>query len=673
MIKNTEKRDHNLGVNFRGTFRAMCLQTDKPLFQSPKRNGIEASIFRSPLGQHAQDHPLGGFPHYLNTQIHDNKLTELQQQTKMLHRHRHHAKNVEHLAPETSLLSLYQQQLAHLEEEETANKEKASKTTLVPPTGHNRLIDKYKIPKKGLDPEYTYELIHNELNLDGNPHLNLASFVNTETTEIAQKLIQENTNKNIADNDEYPQLITITQRCIAILAQLWHAKIDCTPIGCSTTGSSEAIMLGGLAMKKRWEQKFDMHHGDKAANLVKRPNIVMSSACQVALEKFARYFEVECRLVPVCQETNFGLDTKLLHEYIDENTIGVYVIMGTTYTGHLENVEDVDKEIAKIEDANPNWFNKPIPIHVDGASGGFVVPFSFAPEQLAKINLRNWCFNNDRVVSVNTSGHKFGLTTAGLGWVLWKDEKFLPQELRFRLKYLGGIEETFNLNFSRPGFQVIHQYFNFISLGHDGYYDRFKKSLFVARVFSYGLLKSPKLAGLIDVISSIHENIEDNSIPTNINDYLTNYSNYKPGLPLVAFKLSKSFNEEYPEIPQALISTLLRNRGWIVPNYPLPQSTDESKNWEVLRIVFRTELKLDLAELLLKDIELIVLKLIHSYKFIKMEILSKDNTSTLQERHNDIYNLLSTLASPEGETDETKEEDMEEIRETVRRNYRGTC
>lgn len=595
----------------------------------------------------------------------------------MLHRHQlnRRRKNVEHLVPETSLLSLYQQQLAHLEEQETATKEKAA--NLEPQVGHNRLINKYKIPQKGLDPEYTYQLIHNELNLDGNPHLNLASFVNTEATEIAQRLIQENINKNIADNDEYPQLIAITQRCIAILAQLWHSQDKCTPMGCSTTGSSEAIMLGGLAMKKRWEQKFNDHWGPTADKTVKRPNIVMSSACQVALEKFARYFDVECRLVPVCKESNFGLNPDSLADYVDENTIGVYVIMGTTYTGHLENVESVDKSLKKIEDSNPKWFNLPIPIHVDGASGGFIVPFSYSQEQLTKNNLRNWCFNNDRVVSINTSSHKFGLTTPGLGWVLWKDEKFLPQKLRFRLKYLGGIEETFNLNFSRPGFQVVHQYYNFISLGQNGYRDQFKKSLFVARVFSFGLLKNPRIAGLIDIISSIHENITDNSVPDNINEYLSNYSDYKPGIPLVAFKLSEKFKTKYAEIPQALISSLLRNRGWIVPNYPLPQSTDETKNWEVLRIVFRSELKLDLAQLLLNDIELIILKLIHSYTFIRKEILASDNTNTVEERHNYIYNLLSVLASSEEEApdEEKPQEDgiKQEIKDRVRRNYRGTC
>ena len=212
---------------------------------------------------------------------------------------------------------------------------------------------KYEIPDHGIDEEIAYNLIHNELTLDGNPHLNLASFVNTFSSPIAKRLITENINKNLADNDEYPQLIELTQRCIYIISNMWKAGPEDDPIGCATTGSSEAIMLGGLAMKKAWEHKMSA-----AGKPIDKPNIVMSSACQVALEKFTRYFDVECRLVPVTFESHHALDPNDLWDYVDENTIGLFVIMGTTYTGHFENVQMVSKVLDEIEAKHPEWSNK---------------------------------------------------------------------------------------------------------------------------------------------------------------------------------------------------------------------------------------------------------------------------------------------------------------------------
>ncbi|GMM56977.1 glutamate decarboxylase [Maudiozyma humilis] len=530
------------------------------------------------------------------------------------------------------------------------------------------LDDKFKIPAEGIPEDLSYELIHNELTLDGNPHLNLASFVNTFTTPIAKKLINENINKNLADNDEYPQLIELTQRCISMLAEMWHCGPEDSPIGCSTTGSSEAIMLGGLAMKKKWEHKML-----NAGKSTLKPNIVMSCACQVALEKFTRYFEVECRMVPVSFKSHHMLDPEELWNYVDENTIGCFVILGTTYTGHFENVEKCSEVLDKIEAKNPDWANKGIPIHVDGASGGFITPFTFETYHMKNYGMEKWAFNNPRVVSINTSGHKFGLTTPGLGWVLWKDDKFLSPELRFRLKYLGGIEETFGLNFSRPGFQVVHQYFNFISLGRKGYGAQFKRSLYVARIFSYSLLHLPEVEGYIDVVSSIHQKISDDSVASNVNDFWVNQDQYKPGVPLVAFKLSNEFRKAYPEIPQVMVSSLLRQRGWIIPNYPLPKSSDDSQNYEVLRVVFRTELKLDLAQLLLADIRSVLLRLIRSYEKLTSRVESKQFESTANRR-DFVYNMLLTLASPEDDTDQqVDQETKDELKAKISKNYRGTC
>lgn len=533
---------------------------------------------------------------------------------------------------------------------------------------HHPQTNKYTIPLKGLPSELTYSLIHNELTLDGNPHLNLASFVNTFTTAEAKRLVTENLNKNLADNDEYPQLIEITQRCVSMLAQLWRCSEDKTPLGCATTGSSEAIMLGGLAMKRQWERK--MRSKGKSTS---KPNIIMSSAAQVALEKFARYFDVECRLVPVSHGSCHRLDPKSLWDYVDENTIGCFVILGTTYTGHLENVEQVGEVLDEIEKENPEWSNGPIPIHVDGASGGFIVPFAFEKSQLKNFGLPRWGFDHPRVVSINTSGHKFGLTTPGLGWVLWSDDEYLLPELRFKLKYLGGVEETFNLNFSRPGFQVIHQYFNFLSLGKAGYKELFQRSLFVARYFSHRLLTHPELGEYFEIVSCLHERIDGKEeLPSNANDFWDNPQDYKPGVPLVAFRLNKKFYEKFPEIPQALISTLLRAKGWIIPNYPLPASFDGSDEWEVLRIVFRAEMRMDLAQLLIKDLEVAMRKLLRSYEHISKGVI--DEKIPESGKRDTIYQMLLTLAASGDEIGENKNtEGSGKETEEHKKNYRGTC
>ncbi|SCU92078.1 LAMI_0E08680g1_1 [Lachancea mirantina] len=510
----------------------------------------------------------------------------------------------------------------------------------------------FSIPKEGLPESVAFNLLQNELTLDGNPHLNLASFVNTTTTETAQRLIAANINKNLADNDEYPQMIELSQRCISMLARLWKCGPEHTALGCPTTGSSEAIMLGGLAMKRQWEKKMR-----EAGKSTAKPNIIMSSAAQVALEKFARYFDVECRLVPVSSKSHHRLDPLELWNFADENTIGVFVILGTTYTGHLENVEEVSDVLDQIENQHPDWSNKNIPIHVDGASGGFVVPFAFTEEQMRRFKLARWGFDHPRVVSINTSGHKFGLTTPGLGWVLWKDDNYLLPELRFKLKYLGSIEETFNLNFSRPGFQVIHQYYNFLTLGKKGYRDEFNGALVVARLFCLELLQNVQLKDMFEVVSSIHERFDGGRIT--LDTIVREPEAFKPGVPLVAFKLSKKFQERYPEIPQALLSSLLRANGWIIPNYPLPASSDGSDKWEVLRIVFRSEMSVDLANLLLNHLQQVMHRLTRCYEALPAQLQEKGRA-----REDMVRNMLLTLA--------THDED-EETGGEHKKNYRGTC
>jgi glutamate decarboxylase len=209
-----------------------------------------------------------------------------------------------------------------------------------------QLAPKYTMPKVGIPSKAAYQLLHDQTALDGNPLLNLASFVHTWMPEEADKLIMENINKNIVDLDEYPAASIIHNRAISMLADLWKAPKDGKVIGTATAGSSEAIMLGGLAMKKRWQE------ARKAAGKdYFHPNIVFGSNAQVALEKFGRYFDVETRLVPVKASNGFIMDPNDALQFIDENTIGVIVILGSTYTGHFENVALMSKLLDDLQNA----------------------------------------------------------------------------------------------------------------------------------------------------------------------------------------------------------------------------------------------------------------------------------------------------------------------------------
>lgn len=509
--------------------------------------------------------------------------------------------------------------------------------------------NKYEIPEHGLTEKLTYQLLHNDLSLDGNPTLNLASFVNTFSTNTANELAKENITKNLADADEYPTLMDLTQRNVSILGKLWNRSEGTEPVGTATTGSSEAIMLGGLALKKIWQKK-----RKDAGKDIYKPNIIMGSNAQVALEKFARYFDVEARLVPVTKESNYVLDLNKVEENVDENTIGIFVIMGSTYTGAFENVLEVSKILDKIQEEK----GIDVPIHVDGASGAFVAPFLYPDLK--------WDFRIPRVVSINTSGHKFGLTTAGLGWIIWRDEKHLPKELIFQLRYLGSVEESYNLNFSRPGYQSIHQYYNFLHLGFEGYKGIHHRSLKNARVLSNFLEKSK----YFEVVSNIHrKNGHLHFYPKYSKEELENEDNeddyYNKGLPVVAFKFTDDFQEQYPNIPQALLSTLLRKNGWIIPNYPLPPSEEDT---EILRVVVRVELTDDLLFRLINDIMKTTQALVKTSELYDQSIQAEN----VETRSDLVYGLLTSIASG-GEEDIEAVLKKREHKEKHHTTFKGTC
>lgn len=460
-------------------------------------------------------------------------------------------------------------------------------------------------------------MLRDELDLDGKPNLNMASFVNTYIEENAKQLFVENLGKNMSDNDEYPAMIAMSDRCVSILAHLWGVQKGEKAIGTATVGSSEAVHLGGLAMKRRWQEK-RWAEGKKAYT----PNIVMGANAQVALEKFARYFDVEARILPVSAKSNYCIDPELVKENIDENTIGVFVILGSTYTGHYEPVE----EIHKILDEYEARTGIDIPIHVDAASGGFVAPFSHA-----KVGPnRKWNFELPRVKSINVSGHKYGLVTPGVGWIVWRDESFLPKHLIFELHYLGGTEYSYTLNFSRPGAQVIVQYYNLIHLGFQGYRDVVENCLSNARLLSKALEatgwytcvsdihRPPKKQAALTSGSSANEGKNEQSSAAENDDqkaeseeskthgssggeeeHEETSADYTPGLPVVSFRFTDEFKKEYPHVKQETVSLLMRARQWIIPNYALPPHEDKT---EILRVVIRESFSFDLIDRLVTDL-----------------------------------------------------------------------
>lgn len=412
-------------------------------------------------------------------------------------------------------------------------------------------IPRFTLPADGVDPEVAYQVVHDELMLDGNARLNLATFVTTWAEPQARRLMAESLDKNMIDKDEYPRTADLEQRCVRMLAALWHAADPATAPGCSTTGSSEACMLAGLALKRRWR------HAGRGTG---QPNLVMGVNVQVCWEKFANFFDVEARLVPM-EGDRLHLGAAEAAARCDENTIGVVAVLGSTFDGSYEPVAEI---CAALDDLAARG-GPDVPVHVDGASGAMIAPFC-DPEL-------EWDFRLPRVASINTSGHKYGLVYPGVGWALWRDAAALPEDLVFRVNYLGGDMPTFALNFSRPGGQVIAQYYNFLRLGAEGY----RRVQQACR----------------DVATSLAARIAELG-PFRL---LTDGSE----LPVFAFTLT-------PGGPFSVfdVSAALREEGWLVPAYTFPAHREDIA---ALRIVVRNGFSHDLADLLLDDLRRVLPRL----------------------------------------------------------------
>jgi len=411
-------------------------------------------------------------------------------------------------------------------------------------------IPRHTLPQGQLSPDAAYQVIHDELMLDGNARLNVATFVTTWMEPQAQKLMVECLDKNMIDKDEYPQTAELEMRCVNILSDLWNAPDGEQATGCSTTGSSEAAMLGGLALKRLWQQR--RKAAGKAAD---KPNIVMGINVQICWEKFANYWDVEMRLVPM-EGTRFTLSGEEAVKLCDENTIGVVAILGSTFDGSYEPVAEI---CAALDDLQART-GLDIPVHVDGASGAFIAPFLDQGLE--------WDFRQPRVASINASGHKYGLVYPGVGWIVWRDADALPPDLIFWVNYLGDNMPTFALNFSRPGAQVVAQYYAFLRLGFDGF----------RAVQAYSREVATRLSAQIAEIGPF--------------ELLT----HGDELPVFAFKLK----DEIANFTAFDVSSALRERGWQVPAYTFPANRTDLA---ALRVVVRQGFSHDLADMLVHDIE----------------------------------------------------------------------
>ena len=449
-------------------------------------------------------------------------------------------------------------------------KDENKETTIYGSRYFSKEVPKYVMPEDGMPARAAYQIIHDEMNLDGNPALNLASFVTTWMEPEADQLINESLDKNFVDNDEYPQTEVIQTRVINMLARLFNAPENCESVGAGTIGSSEAIMLGLLAHKWTWKKRRQAE-----GKPYDKPNIVMGADVHTVWEKFALYFDVELKLIPLKKDT-YVISAEDVAAEVDENTIAVGAVVGTTFTGQMDPIKEINDKLMEIKEKK-GW---EIPLHVDGASGGFIVPFLYPDLE--------WDFRLEQVRSINVSGHKYGLVYPGVGWIIFKDKTDIPEELVFNINYLGGSMPNYSLNFSKGSSTIIAQYYNFIRLGYNGYKDIMLNMSENAKYLAQKL----KDSGKFEII------------------------NKDTTFPLVAVTLKNCNFSAFQ------LSDKLRQKGWIIPAYTLPPNAEDIS---VLRMVIKETFSRDMCNMLFADIMDTCEKLDKSYE----EEHKKDNHSLL--------------------------------------------
>jgi glutamate decarboxylase len=407
----------------------------------------------------------------------------------------------------------------------------------------------HRLPEHGMRAVDAMRLIGEELVLDGIPMRNLATFVTTWMEPEAQRVITENLHRNFIDHAEYPQTAEIEQRCIRMLADLFHAPGETT--GARTQGSSEAIMLGALSLKWKWRAR-----REQAGKATDRPNLVFGGDVHVVWEKFCRYFDVEPRIIPL-QPDKYTIGPEDVEPHVDENTIGVAAVLGTTFTGHADDIRGINDLLVALR----NERGLEVPLHVDAASGGFVWPFLY-PDSA-------WDFRLEQVRSINVSGHKFGLVYPGIGWLVFREASDLAEDLVFYENYLGKRDATFTLNFSTGAAMVLAQYYNFVRFGHRGY--RYIMETMQANTRT--LAERIAAIGPFRLIGAADDE----------------------QLPLVAFQLAQE--QDYDEFDVA--SQLAAERGWMVPAYTLPPNADHVT---IMRALVKLTLGRSLADALANDL-----------------------------------------------------------------------
>ncbi len=410
---------------------------------------------------------------------------------------------------------------------------------------------KYKFPNEEWRPVDAFQVVSDQIMLDGNSRQNLATFCQTWEEPEVHRLMDLSIDKNMIDKDEYPQTAEVEKRCVHMLADLWNAPDSADTVGCSAIGSSEACMLGGMAAKWRWRERRRAE-----GKPTDKPNMVCGPV-QVVWHKFAKYWDIEMREVPM-RQGHYAMDAQDMLERVDENTIMVVPTFGVTYTGSYELVKPLAEALDDLEART----GLSVDIHVDGASGAFLAPFC-APDI-------EWDFRLPRVKSISTSGHKFGLAPLGVGWVIWRDAAELPDDLIFHVSYLGGDMPVFQINFSRPAGQIVAQYYDFMRLGKEGYRRVHQASYDTGQFLAAEIVK----LGPFELICD--------------SDPLT-------GIPSVAWRIPEGVDPGYTLYD---LADRLRTQGWQVPAYPL---TGEVADIAVQRILVRQDVSRDLATNLLGD------------------------------------------------------------------------
>src|SRR6476469_1583077 len=392
-------------------------------------------------------------------------------------------------------------------------------------------------------------LVEEELAVEGIPERNLATFVTTWMEPEARRVIDDNLHRNFIDHAEYPQTFEIQQRCIRMLAELFHAPGETT--GTSTQGSSEAIMLGALSLKWKWRQR-----REAAKKSTDAPNLVFGGDVHMVWEKFCRYFDVEPRIVPL-QPGKYTIGPEDIAPHVDENTIGVAAVLGTTFTGHKDDIVGINDLLVQIKQER----GLDVPLHIDGASGGFVWPFLYPDSP--------WDFRLEQVRSINVSGHKFGLVYPGIGWLVFREVADLAPDLVFKENYLGKTDSTFTLNFSTGSAMVLAQYYNLVRYGRAGYTYIMQNMQTNARVLAEKL----EAMGRFEIIGPDEEQ-----------------------LPLVAFRLAADTGYDEFDIAWQLSA----ERGWMVPAYTLPPNAQDVT---IMRALVKETMSREHVDTLARDIE----------------------------------------------------------------------